>query len=176
VNPDKEWLRQRFITATQPYIDTPAKRAKHRNYLTNVMFPSFSFDAEKVATCLQTGELSLLFDILWEAIRSTYLKEREKAERMIRDGTFTMTASAGEIIIKSEQAAANREYKVNLAEGTCSCPHGRKLSYSGIFCKHVMCVYSQLPTALVAQQITGRDTSMTDIQIVKPGVRKLNLG
>ena len=173
MQPDKEWLRQRFIAATKPYITTEQARSKHSHYLHSVMFKRYTYDIIKADECLRTGELELLFTILWEAIRDTYLKEQEKAERMIREGTFTMTASAGDIIIKSEQSS--REYNVNLTEGICSCPHGRKLSYAGLLCKHLMTVYSQLPTALVAQQITGRDTS-TDISIVKPGVRRLNLG
>jgi len=171
MTPDKGWLKQRFIKATRPYIGTGKARSKHSNYLHNVMFKKYVYDNVKADECLENGNLEMLFEILWPCLSATFLAEADKGQRMIRDSNFTMSSSDGDIIIRSENS--NREYKINLAEGTCSCPHGRKLSFCGLMCKHVMCVYSQLPTAVIAQQMTTErgKTSPT----VRTGIRRLNL-
>jgi len=175
MQPDKEWLKDRFIAATVPYISTDAAIAKHYHYLVNVVLRGSAamgtdYDKEKAANYLRTGQLEQLFELLWPAIEAVFLKEQEKAERMIRDGKFTMTTENGDIVIKSEQTSSSRAYKVHLANGTCTCPHGKKLSYCGLACKHLMTIYSQLPSALVTPQVQVKTKTHTT-----PGVRRLNL-
>jgi len=171
MTPDKGLLKGRFIRATEPYIGTEEARNKHKNYLHNVMFRRASYDIQKANRYLDEGKLDLLFEELWAAICEVFAAEEEKAQRMIAEDSFTLSASNGEIVIGSESSSTT--YKVNLAEGTCSCPHGRKLSYVGLMCKHVMSVYTLMPHVIAQPEISlpapkRRNRGGT-------GVRRLNI-
>lgn len=170
---DKEALKERFIKATMPNVKTEAQIKKHIHYLHNVALKKYAslYNEVQVNDWLYLHHVEKAFEELYPAIQAVYDEEIAKGIRMVQEGKFMLsTHEGGEIFIQSE--TNGRGYTIDPKELKCSCPQGKKLSYIGLFCKHIACLYSIVRMVIInTKEDNKKIVGINDIK----GIRKLTL-
>lgn len=125
---------------------------KHKNYLKNTILKTVSnlynendFDqALSLFSDDPDKSIDQLYKVVEKALEEKFYQELAKGNRLLKahnsDNLEIRDNGSGDIKVDSENDP-NKTYTVSLIDYTCNCPQGKKLSYAGLFCKHLIAAY-----------------------------------
>jgi MoxR-like ATPase len=145
-------LENRFKEETRRWLSKGGNFQKHVNYLTKTLLKGLShlYDQDGLGEALEAFKsdpdegVKLIYDCLKDALREKYDREREKGERILqayRTGTLRIERISGDTVEVESETTRGKLYRVDLKDGSCTCPSSRTLSYAGVWCKHAMAAY-----------------------------------
>ena len=144
-------LEGRFKEETRRWLLKRGNFQKHINYLTKTLLKGLSdlYDQDKLNEAIETFRsdpdegVKLIYDCLKDALEEKYKRERAKGERILRayrTGKLQIERT-GDIVGVESETTKGKIYRVNLKDGSCTCPSSKTLSYAGLWCKHAMAAY-----------------------------------
>jgi len=144
-------LEGRFKEETRRWLLKRGNFQKHINYLTKTLLKGLSdlYDQDKLNEAIETFRsdpdegVKLIYDCLKDALEEKYKREKEKGERILRayrTGRLQIERT-GDIVEVESETTKGKIYRVNLKDGSCTCPSSKTLSYAGLWCKHAMAAY-----------------------------------